>query len=46
MIFGIMCILSGFLALTQPETLGVKLPDTLKDAEALGKSDSKIKQSS
>ena len=41
-----MCIVSGFLTLTQPETLGAKLPDTLVDAEALGKSEPKIKQTS
>ncbi|KAJ8716893.1 hypothetical protein PYW07_003520 [Mythimna separata] len=34
--FGAMGILSGILVLTQPETLGTKMPDTLEEAEALG----------
>ncbi|CAH0682912.1 unnamed protein product [Spodoptera exigua] len=41
--FGAMGILSGILVLTQPETLGTKMPDTLAEAEALGKPESKIK---
>ncbi|KAL0880502.1 hypothetical protein ABMA27_002902 [Loxostege sticticalis] len=36
--FGSMAMLSGVLVLTQPETLGTKMPDTLAEAEALGKS--------
>nr|XP_026496280.1 organic cation transporter protein-like [Vanessa tameamea] len=39
LMFGGMGILSGILVLTQPETLGTKMPDTLAEAEALGKSD-------
>ncbi|KAJ8723072.1 hypothetical protein PYW08_002984 [Mythimna loreyi] len=39
--FGAMAVLSGILVLTQPETLGTKMPDTLAEAEALGKSKSK-----
>lgn len=35
--FGSMAILSGILVLTQPETLGCKMPDTLAEAEAIGK---------
>ncbi|XP_045499111.1 organic cation transporter protein-like [Colias croceus] len=35
--FATMGLLSGILVLTQPETLGTKLPDTLEEAEALGK---------
>ncbi|XP_022836985.1 solute carrier family 22 member 16-like [Spodoptera litura] len=41
--FGGMAVLSGILVLTQPETLGTKMPDTLAEAEALGKPESKIK---
>ncbi|CAF4852347.1 unnamed protein product [Pieris macdunnoughi] len=37
MLFGGMAILSGLLVLTQPETLGTKMPDTLADAEAIGR---------
>ena len=39
--FGCMGIISGLLVLTQPETLGTKMPDTLAEAERLGK----VKQS-
>ncbi|XP_039755248.1 organic cation transporter protein-like [Pararge aegeria] len=46
LMFGCMGILSGLLALTQPETLGTKMPDTLAEAEAIGKPESKIKQTS
>ncbi|XP_050677877.1 organic cation transporter protein-like [Leptidea sinapis] len=38
MMFGGMAILSGLLVLTQPETLGTKMPDTLAEAEAIGRS--------
>ncbi|XP_075975475.1 organic cation transporter protein-like [Anticarsia gemmatalis] len=38
--FGAMGILSGILVLTQPETLGTKMPDTLAEAEAIGKPES------
>ncbi|XP_047517605.1 organic cation transporter protein-like [Pieris napi] len=37
MMFGGMAILSGLLIFTQPETLGTKMPDTLADAEAIGR---------
>lgn len=40
-IFGGLAILSGLLVLTQPETLGTKLPDTLAEAEVLGVTASK-----
>ncbi|KAJ2950643.1 hypothetical protein O0L34_g8899 [Tuta absoluta] len=43
-IFGCLGLLSGLLILTQPETLGAKLPDTIAEAEALGKSEPGIKQ--
>lgn len=39
--FGTMGLIAGLLVLTQPETLGTKMPDTLAEAEALGKSDLK-----
>ncbi|CAH2047649.1 unnamed protein product, partial [Iphiclides podalirius] len=42
MMFGVMGLLSGLLALTQPETLGTKMPDTLAEAEALGRPESKL----
>ncbi|XP_045499101.1 organic cation transporter protein-like [Colias croceus] len=37
MLFGGMAILSGLLVLTQPETVGTKMPDTLAEAEAIGR---------
>ncbi|CAH2047631.1 unnamed protein product, partial [Iphiclides podalirius] len=42
--FGTLGLLSGLLVLTQPETLGTKMPDTLAEAEALGKSDQQRKK--
>lgn len=41
-LFGGLAILSGLLVLTQPETLGTKLPDTLAEAEELGSPTSKL----
>ncbi|XP_050348547.1 organic cation transporter protein-like [Nymphalis io] len=41
-LFGGMGILSGLLVLTQPETLGTKMPNTLAEAEALGKTESNL----
>lgn len=38
--FAGMAVLSGVLVLTQPETLGTKLPDTLEEAEAIGSPES------
>ncbi|XP_026765214.2 organic cation transporter protein-like [Galleria mellonella] len=38
MLFGIMSIIAAILVLTQPETHGLKVPDTFEDAEQLGKS--------
>ncbi|XP_038213291.1 organic cation transporter protein-like [Zerene cesonia] len=35
--FGTVCIITALLVLTQPETLGQKVPDTFEDAEVLGK---------
>ncbi|XP_059057537.1 organic cation transporter protein-like [Achroia grisella] len=43
--FGAMGLISGILVLTQPETLGTKMPDTLDEAEAIGKPESKIQRS-
>ncbi|XP_068617412.1 organic cation transporter protein-like [Battus philenor] len=40
--FGVIGIIAGLLIFTQPETLGTKLPDTLAEAEALGKPQSKL----
>lgn len=34
---GATSFIAGLLVLTQPETLGTKLPDTLSEAEALGR---------
>ncbi|XP_052741134.1 organic cation transporter protein-like [Bicyclus anynana] len=41
--FGAMGLLAGALALTQPETLGTKLPDTLAEAEQLGRTEATLK---
>lgn len=40
--FGAMALLSGVLVLTQPETLGTKMPDTLTEAEVIGRPESKV----
>ncbi|XP_075975382.1 organic cation transporter protein-like [Anticarsia gemmatalis] len=40
LMFGAMAVLSGILVLTQPETLGTNMPDTLEEAEAIGKPES------
>ncbi|XP_041980028.1 organic cation transporter protein-like [Aricia agestis] len=37
LLFSIMGVIAGLLVLTQPETLGQKLPDTIEEAEALGR---------
>jgi OCT family organic cation transporter-like MFS transporter 1 len=37
LLFGIMSMFSGLLALYFPETLNVKLPDTVEEAENIGK---------
>ncbi|KAG6440874.1 hypothetical protein O3G_MSEX001446 [Manduca sexta] len=42
--FASMGFLSGVLVLTQPETLGTKMPDTLAEAEMIGKPESKIQR--
>ncbi|KAG7299221.1 hypothetical protein JYU34_017774 [Plutella xylostella] len=41
MLFGGMGLLAGLLVLTQPETLGTSMPDTLAEAEAIGTEQSK-----
>lgn len=46
MMFGGMAVLSGLLVLTQPETLGSKMPNTLAEAEALGEPNSKVHNTS
>lgn len=46
MMFGGMAVLSGLLVLTQPETFGSKMPNTLAEAEALGKTKSKVHNAS
>ncbi|XP_023935708.2 organic cation transporter protein-like [Bicyclus anynana] len=45
LLFGGFSILAGLLVLTQPETLGTKMPDTLAEAEAIGKIESKVASS-
>lgn len=40
LLFGGLAAIAGLLALTQPETLGCKMPDTLAEAEAIEKPDS------
>ncbi|XP_068617413.1 solute carrier family 22 member 3-like [Battus philenor] len=42
MMFAMMGLIAGALVFTQPETLGTKLPDTLAEAEALGRTESKL----
>lgn len=37
MLFASMAAIAGFLILTQPETRGLKVPDTFEDAEQIGK---------
>ncbi|CAG9787564.1 unnamed protein product [Diatraea saccharalis] len=37
MMFGTLGFISAVLVLTQPETLGTKMPDTLAEAEAIGR---------
>jgi OCT family organic cation transporter-like MFS transporter 1 len=37
LLFGVMSVFSGLLALYFPETLNVKLPDTIEEAENIGK---------
>lgn len=39
--FGTMGLIASLLVLTQPETLAINMPDTLAEAEALGKPESK-----
>ncbi|XP_063622402.1 organic cation transporter protein-like [Cydia splendana] len=40
--FGAMGLLAGLLVLTQPETLGCQMPDTLAEAEVIGRQKKKI----
>ncbi|XP_045769462.1 organic cation transporter protein-like [Maniola jurtina] len=41
LLFGGMGVVAGLLVLTQPETLGCNMPDTLAEAEAIGKPESR-----
>lgn len=36
LMFGLMGLVAGLLVLTQPETLGAGMPDSLAEAEAIG----------
>lgn len=36
-VFGMFAFISGLLAIVLPETLGQKLPDTIQEAENIGK---------
>lgn len=40
LLFGIVAFISGLLAFWLPETLGMKLPDTIEEAENIGKNKS------
>lgn len=37
LVFGSSAFISGILALLLPETLGIKLPDSIKEAEDIGR---------
>lgn len=37
LLFGVVAFISGLLASQLPETLGIKLPDTIEEAENIGK---------
>lgn len=39
LVFGIVAFIAGILAKFLPETLGRKLPDTIEEAESIGKSE-------
>lgn len=41
LVFGAFAFFSGLLAITLPETLGQKLPDTIEEAENIGKQNAK-----
>jgi len=44
--FGAMSLTSGLMSLLFPETHGTKLPDSVKEAEDIGKSSSKFRNQS
>jgi hypothetical protein len=46
LLFGAMSVFSGLLALYFPETLNVKLPDTIEEAENIGKQKRRINDDS
>lgn len=39
LVFGAFAFVSGLLSILLPETLGIKLPDTIEEAENIGKKD-------
>lgn len=45
LLFGSVALISGTLATLLPETLGMKLPDTIEEAENIGKRNSRTSES-
>lgn len=45
LVYGVVSFLGGALVLTGPETLNTKLPDTIQEAEDIGKKDKALKPS-
>ncbi|CAG9790805.1 unnamed protein product [Diatraea saccharalis] len=43
-IFGVMCIISNFLVFLLPETMNMRLPDTIEEAEKLSRRRSRIEK--
>lgn len=41
-VFGIVAVIAGLLVLLLPETVNVKLPDTITEAENIGKETTKM----
>lgn len=37
LLFGVVAFIAGLIASFLPETLGIKLPDTIEEAESIGK---------
>lgn len=44
LIFGSMATIAGLLALLFPETLNIKLPDTIEEAENIGRKVQELKK--